>query len=350
MSKTAFITGIAGQDGAYLSKLLLEKGYRVVGGERRTSSGSLWRLDALGIGKDVEVVEFELAEFTNIYRVVERHRPDEIYNLAAQSRVATSFEMPTMTGDVTGLGVCRLLDAIRRVDVGIRFYQASTSEMFGHVSQGFQNEDTRFSPRSPYGVAKLYGHWITVNYREAYDMFCCSGMLFNHESPLRGPEFVSRKLTMGVAGIARGERDCIELGNTEAQRDWGFAADYVKAMYLMLQHNKPDDYVVATGESHSVREFAEACFQHIGMRISWEGSGVNAIGVDQKGVPRVKADPKYFRPAEVGCSRGDSNKARRVLGWSPETDFKGLIALMMNAELKNGPSTQIGDHPLAQER
>ncbi|GAI02545.1 unnamed protein product, partial [marine sediment metagenome] len=216
MSKTAFITGVSGQDGAYLSKFLLEKGYHVVGGERRTASGSLWRLESFGIEKDVEITEFELAEFTNIYRAIERHKADEIYNLAAQSYVAASFEIPTMTGDITGLGVCRILEAIRSINAGIKFYQASTSEMFGKVSQETQNEDTPFYPRSPYGVAKLYGHWITVNYREAYNMFCCSGIFFNHESPLRGAEFVTRKITMGVADIVRGERDYIELGNIEA--------------------------------------------------------------------------------------------------------------------------------------
>ncbi|MFC2081661.1 GDP-mannose 4,6-dehydratase [Candidatus Bipolaricaulota bacterium] len=335
MTKTAFVTGVSGQDGAYLSKLLLEKGYHVVGGERRTASGSLWRLASLGIERDVEIADLELAEFTNIYRTIERHKPDEIYNLAAQSYVAASFEMPTMTGDITGLGVCRLLEAIRSIDAGMKFYQASTSELFGNASQKLQDEDTPFHPRSPYGAAKLYGHWIAVNYREAYGMFCCSGIMFNHESPLRGKEFVTRKISSGIAEIMRGERDHIELGNIEASRDWGFAGDYVEAMHSMLQQDDPDDYVIATGESHTVKEFVEVCFNYVGMRISWKGSGVHAVGIDQDHVTRVKINPTYFRPADVEHLGGDAGKARKVLGWSPKTSFVDLAEQMMEADLRS---------------
>lgn len=332
--KTALITGISGQDGAYLAKLLLEKGYRVIGGDRRTASGSLWRLEKLGILDDVEITDFELNEFTNIYRTLKKYEFDEVYNLAAQSFVAASFEMPTMTADITGLGVCRILEAIREVNSSIRFYQASSSEMFGKVKESPQNENTPFHPRSPYAVAKILGHWIAINYRESYSMFCCSGILFNHESPLRGTEFVTRKITTGISNIYKGRQNIIELGNINAERDWGFAGDYVEAMYSMLQQDKPDDYVIATGESHSVREFVEKCFKYIDMDIRWENEGTNELGIDRRNKVRVKINKKYYRPADVNILCGDSSKAKEKLAWKPEVKFDQLIDLMMINELK----------------
>ena len=332
--KTALITGISGQDGAYLAKFLLEKGYKVIGGDRRTASGSLWRLEKLGILKDVEITDFELSEFTNIYRTFDKYNFDEVYNLAAQSFVKASFEMPTMTADVTGLGVCRILEAIRSVNPSIKFYQASSSEMFGKVKESPQNENTPFHPRSPYGVSKVFGHWITINYSESYDMFCSSGILFNHESPMRGAEFVTKKIAKGVANIKNGNQDYIELGRLDSQRDWGFAGDYVKAMYLMLQHKYPDSYVISTGKSNSVREFAEKCFDYIDISIKWKGKGIDEIGFDQNGKVRIIIKKKYFRPAEVDFLIGDSSKAHRELNWYPEHSFLQLIEIMMESELK----------------
>jgi len=333
VGKTALITGVSGQDGAYLSKLLLGKGYRVIGGDRQTASGSLWRLEELKIEKEVEIADFELVEFTNIYRVIEKYQPDEVYNLAAQSFVAASFEMPTMTADVTGLGVLRVLEAIRQINPKIKFYQASTSEMFGKVIEIPQNEKTPFYPRSPYAVAKLFGHWITVNYREAYDIFACSGILFNHESPMRGAEFVTRKITTGLSKIKLGLLGFIELGNMEAKRDWGFAADYVEAMYLMLQHDNPDDYVIATGINYSVRDFIIAACNKLDMKIEWEGEGINEKAIDlSTGKAIVKVNPKYYRPAEVEVLLGDSSKARKILNWDPKTSFKTLVSMMIKSD------------------
>ena len=269
MKKTALITGVSGQDGAYLSKLLLKKGYRVIGGERRSASGSLWRLKDLNIENDVEITDFELSEFTNIYRTIEKYRPDEIYNLAAQSFVGASFEMPTMTSDITGLGVSRILEAIRQINPDIKFYQASSSEMFGKVSETPQTENTPFYPRSPYGIAKLFGHWMTINYKEAYNIFACSGILFNHESPLRGEQFVTKKITMGLSKIKLGLIEYLELGNLDSKRDWGYAGDYVEAMYLMLQNDKPDNYVISTGETFSVKDFINTSCNEL--RIDIEG-------------------------------------------------------------------------------
>lgn len=333
---TAFITGISGQDGAYLAKLLLEKGYRVIGGDRRTASGSLWRLAKLGILEDIEITDFELAEFTNIYRVIEKIKPDEVYNLAAQSFVGVSFEMPTMTADITGLGVCRVLEAIRQINPSIKFYQASSSEMFGKVNESPQNEDTPFHPRSPYAVSKVFGHWTTVNYRESYDMFCCSGILFNHESPLRGKEFVTRKIAIGVANIKKGKQDFIELGNIYSKRDWGFAGDYVKAMYLMLQQDHPGDYVIATGKSYSVKDFVEKCFNYINLQIRWENTGIDEIGIDHTGKIRVKINPKFYRPADANILCGNASKAKRELGWDYNVGFDKLVEMMMEEELRNG--------------
>ena len=317
MGKTALITGITGQDGAYLAELLLNKGYTVVGAERRASTRNRMRTNELGITDDVVFADFDLADQGNMMRVLDKHQPDEVYNLAAQSFVALSFEQPVMTGDVTGLGVARLLEAIRTVNPKIRFYQASTSEMFGKVQEVPQTENTPFYPRSPYGVAKLYGHWLTVNYRESYDMYACSGILFNHESPLRGPEFVTRKITLAVARIKKGLQKELRLGNLDAKRDWGFAKEYVEGMYLMLQQSAPEDFVLATGETHTVEAFVEAAFSAAGLQ--WRDY--------------VVMDPAFVRPAEVDLLLGDPSKAKEKLGWQPRTTFAELVALMVEADL-----------------
>jgi len=333
MSKTALITGVSGQDGAYLSKLLLEKGYRVIGGDRRTASGSLWRLKELGIEKDVEITDFELAEFTNIYRVIEKYKPDQVYNLAAQSFVSASFEMPTMTSDITGLGVVRILEAVKQINPDIKFYQASTSEMFGQIVEKKQSETTPFYPRSPYGVAKLFAHWMTINYRESYNMFTSSGILFNHESPLRGEEFVTRKITTGLSKIKLGQLDYLELGNIKSKRDWGYAADYVEAMYLMLQHDTPGDFVVATGVNHSIKDFVNAACNELNIEIEWvgEGLGEKAIYVST-GKVIIKMNKKYYRPAEVDVLLGDPSKAKKILNWQPKTSFEELVSIMVRAD------------------
>jgi GDPmannose 4,6-dehydratase len=317
MAKTALITGITGQDGAYLAELLLNKGYTVVGAERRASTRNRMRLNELGITDALTFADFDLADQGNMMRVLDKVQPDEVYNLAAQSFVALSFEQPLMTGDVTGLGVARLLEAIRSVNPQIRFYQASTSEMFGKVQSTPQTEETPFYPRSPYGVAKLYGHWLTVNYRESYSMYACSGILFNHESPLRGPEFVTRKITLAAARIKKGAQKELRLGNLDAKRDWGFAKEYVEGMHLMLQQSTPDDFVLATGETHTVEEFVEAAFSAAGLQ--WRD--------------HVVIDPAFVRPAEVDLLLGDPSKAKAKLGWEPRTDFRELVALMVEADL-----------------
>lgn len=320
MSKTALITGITGQDGAYLARLLLEKGYRVVGAFRRASTVATYRLDSLGVTEDVEMVPFDLTDHGNMRRVIESASPEEIYNLAAQSFVGVSFEQPVTTGEIAGVGVVRLLEAIREVDPSIRFYQASTSEMFGGTKEAPQNESTPFYPRSPYAASKLYAHWTTVNYREAYGMHASSGILFNHESPLRGAEFVTRKITLAVARIKYGLQKELTLGNLDAKRDWGYAMEYVEAMWSMLQQNEPDDYVIATGETHSVREFVETAFEAAGLGPSWESY--------------VVTDPAFVRPAEVDLLLGDSSKAKESLGWSPRTTFGDLVSVMVEADLR----------------
>ncbi len=316
MSKTALITGITGQDGSYLAELLLGEGYRVVGMTRRTSTDVHERIQH--IVDDIEFVSGDLLDQTSITTIVDNVRPDEVYNLAAQSFVPTSWSQPVLTGEFTALGVTRVLEAIRAVDPKIKFYQASSSEMFGKVVEVPQRETTSFYPRSPYGVAKVYGHWITVNYRESYDMFAVSGILFNHESERRGKEFVTRKITDGVARIKLGLERELRLGNLEAQRDWGFAGDYVRAMWLMLQQNEPDDYVIATGRTHSVREF---------VRIAFEAAGLGAYE------PYVVQDPRFMRPAEVDLLVGDPSKAKRVLGWEPEVSFEQLVEMMVRADI-----------------
>jgi len=333
--KRALITGITGQDGAYLAKFLLDKGYKVFGAARRTSEMNVSKLQQAGAYDDIECVSMELQEMTNILRTVEKVRPDEVYNLAAQSFVGASFEMPVYTSDITALGPLRILEAIRQVNPKIKFYQASSSEMFGKVQAVPQNETTSFYPRSPYAVAKLYGHWITVNYRESYDMFACSGILFNHESPLRGLEFVTRKITHAAVRIKKGLQKELNLGNLDAKRDWGYAAEYVEAMWKMLQAPAPGDYVVSTGETHSVREFVEAAFKALGMELNWSGSGTEEEGKDKAtGKVIVRVDPRFFRPTEVDLLIGDSAKARKVLDWTPATTFADLVALMVENDQK----------------
>jgi GDPmannose 4,6-dehydratase len=335
MPKVALITGIRGQDGAYLAKLLLEKGYEVYGADRRSGEGGFWRLKELGIDKDVKIVYMDLLEFTNILRTIEKIKPDEIYNLAAQSFVAASFEQPILTSDINSLGTLRLLEVIRTVKPDTKFYQASTSEMFGKVKTLPLNEESYFYPRSPYAVSKLFAHWITVNYREAYNIFACSGILFNHESPLRGTEFITRKVSLAVARIKYGKQDKLVVGNLDAKRDWGYAPEYVYGMYLMLQNDKPEDFVLATGESHSVREFIEEAFRVAGFEIFWEGKGLEEKGRDVKtGKVLVEVSPEFYRPAEVDVLVGDYSKAKRILGWEPKTTFKELVRIMVEEDLR----------------
>ncbi len=333
--KKALITGITGQDGAYLSKLLLEKGYEVYGAFRRTSDLHLNRMRYLGIEEKINYLPVELLEFTNIYRAIEKVQPDEIYNLGAQSFVALSFEEPIFTADVTGMGPLRILEAIRALNPKIRFYQASSSEMFGKVQETPQSEKTPFYPRSPYSIAKLSAHWFTVNYREAYNLFACSGILFNHESPLRGLEFVTRKITYALARMQHGLQEKIVLGNLNAKRDWGFAPEYVEAMWLMLQQPEADDYVIATGETHTIREFIGLAFHCIGIDIIWKGAEANERGLDRKtGKTLIEVSPEFFRPSEVELLIGDSQKAQTKLGWKPKTKFKDLVRVMVEADLQ----------------
>ena len=335
MKKTALITGISGQDGAYLAALLSGKGYRIVGAARRSASGGMWRLRELGVESDVEVVDLELTEHSNVEEVIRRVQPDEVYNLAAQSFVGSSFHTPLFTSDVNALGVFRILEAIRRHKPEARYYQASTSEMFGLAREQPQNEKTPFHPRSPYGVSKLFGHWATVNYREAWGLFAVSGILFNHESPLRGEEFVTRKITLAVARQATGSDKPLRLGNLEARRDWGFAEDYVRAMWAMLQEDDPDDFVIASGETHSVRDFVTLAYECAGIEIEWVGEGVDEKALEAgTGKVLVEVDPDYFRPAEVDFLIGDCSKARDRLGWSPTLDFGGLVELMVRRDME----------------
>ncbi len=332
--KKALITGITGQDGAYLTKFLLEKGYEVYGAYRRTSEINLDKLRFLGVDEKIKYVPLELLEFTNIYRAIEKVQPEEIYNLGAQSFVYLSFEEPIFSSDVTALGPLRILESIRAINPKIKYYQASSSEMFGNVQITPQNEKTPFYPRSPYAVSKLFGHWMTVNYRESYGIFACSGILFNHESPLRGLEFVTMKIVRSVARIKLGLQSEVRLGNLDAKRDWGYAPEYVEAMWLMLQQDKPDDYVVATGEPHSIREFVEAAFKEIDLKLEWSGQELAERGIDARtGRVLVIVDPEFFRPAEVDFLWGDYTKAREKLGWSPRTTFKELVRIMVHDEL-----------------
>ncbi len=340
--KKALIFGVTGQDGAYLAQLLLEKGYEVHGVKRRSSSFNTSRIDPLyNDFHDARTTFFlhygDLTDFANILTLIQQIDPDEIYNLGAQSHVRVSFDIPEYTAEVDALGTLRVLEAIRVLDhkKKIKFYQASSSEMFGKVQAIPQSEQTPFYPRSPYGISKVFAYWITVNYRESYDIFACNGILFNHESPLRGETFVTRKITRAVARIKHGLQAILYLGNLDAKRDWGYAKDYVEAMWLMLQQEKPDDYVIATGETHSVREFMELAFKEIGIEIAWKGSGIHEVGYD-KATDKifVRIDPKYFRPAEVDLLLGDATKGQLQLGWKPHVSFHELVKIMVNADLK----------------
>ena len=335
--KTVIITGITGQDGAYLAELLLDKGYKVYGTYRRTSSVNFWRIEELGIAKhpNLHLVEYDLTDLSSSIRLLQTTGATEVYNLAAQSFVGVSFDQPVTTAEITGIGPLNLLEAIRIVNPKIRFYQASTSEMFGKVQAIPQIESTPFYPRSPYGVAKLYAHWITVNYRESYDIFGCSGILFNHESPLRGREFVTRKITDSVAKIKLGQLDVLELGNMDAKRDWGFAKEYVEGMWRMLQADEPDTYVLATNRTETVRDFVRMAFKATGVDLEFKGSDVNETGVDvATGKTLVRVNPKFHRPAEVDLLIGNPEKAKQKLGWEPKTTLEELCAMMVEADLR----------------
>lgn len=335
-TKTAVITGVTGQDGAYLTQLLLEKGYRVYGTYRRTSSVNFWRLQELGVAEhpNLELVEYDLTDLSSTLRLIERSQTDEVYNLAAQSFVGVSFEQPLTTGEITGLGAVHLLEAIRIINPSIRFYQASTSEMFGKVQDVPQTETTPFYPRSPYGVAKLYAHWMTVNYRESYDIFASSGILFNHESPLRGREFVTRKITDSVAKVKLGQLDMLELGNMDAKRDWGFAKDYVDGMWRILQATTPDTFVLATNRTETVRDFVTMAFKAADMEIRWEGAEEGEKAFDtSSGKQIVGVNPKFYRPAEVDLLIGSAEKAKKELGWEATTSLEELCEMMVAADL-----------------
>lgn len=318
MSKKAIITGITGQDGVYLAKLLIENKYKVYGLIRRSSTVTTERLKYLGIENDVEILEGDLTDISSIFRILKKVKPHEFYNLGAQSFVYTSFNQPILTAQVTGLGVLNCLEAIRLTDPKIRFYQASTSEMYGKIKKPVQDEETPFHPRSPYGVAKMFGHWITVNYRESYNIFACCGILFNHESPLRGIEFVTRKVTDAVARIKLGKQKKLRLGNIDTKRDWGYAADYVRAIWLMLQQDKADDYVIATGRATSVRDMCRIAFSYVGLNYE----------------DHVVIDPKFYRPAEVDVLLGSNTKAKNKLGWEPKTSLEELMAMMVDADIE----------------
>jgi GDPmannose 4,6-dehydratase len=339
--KKALITGITGQDGSYLTEFLLEKGYEVHGIIRRASSFNTKRIDYLfedpEIGnKKLFLHHGDLTDSSNLNRLIEKVRPDEIYNLAAQSHVQVSFEVPEYTAETDGIGTLRILDAIKESGLKCKFYQASTSELFGGLPETApQSEKTPFYPKSPYGAAKLYSYWITVNYRESYDVFACNGILFNHESPRRGETFVTRKVTRAVASIMAGKQEKLSLGNMDAKRDWGFAGDYIKAMWLILQQEKPQDFVIATNETHTVREFVELSFKEVGIEIEWKGTGVDEKGYDKAtGKVLVDVNPRYFRPAEVELLWGDSTKAEKELGWIRDVDFPGLVKMMVDSDMK----------------
>jgi GDPmannose 4,6-dehydratase len=335
--KKAIITGITGQDGAYLTQLLLEKGYDVYGTYRRTSSVNFWRIEELGVEShpNLHLVEYDLTDQANTIRMVMEIQPDEIYNLAAQSFVGVSFEQPLATAHITGLGAVHLLEAIRIVNPKIRFYQASTSEMFGKVQEIPQVESTPFYPRSPYGVAKLYAHWMCINYRESYGIFAASGILFNHESPLRGREFVTRKITDSVAKISMDKQDVLELGNLDAKRDWGYAKEYVEGMWRMLQCETPDTYVLATNRTETVRDFVTMAFKAVGIALEFSGEGENEIGINTAtGKTVVRINPKFYRPAEVELLIGNPEKAKKELGWEPSTTLEELCAMMVIEDLR----------------
>jgi len=326
----ALITGLTGQDGSYLAEFLLNKGYEVYGMHRRTSRDVFERVGT--IKRKIHLVDGDLTDSTSLIRILKEVQPDEVYNLAAQSFVPASWTQPISTADITAVGVIRILEVIRLVNTKIKFYQASSSEMFGKVQETPQTEKTPFYPRSPYGIAKLYGYWVTINYRESYGIHASNGILFNHESPRRGKQFVTKKITHSIAKIKLGTQDYFEIGNLDAKRDWGFAGDYVEAMWLILQQDKPGDYVIATGETHSVREFVEEAFKAVGMNIEWDGSGLNEVG-KCNGKVVIKVNPKFYRPAEVDLLMGDYTKAKTVLGWKPKTSFKELVKMMIGADM-----------------
>lgn len=336
MMKTAIITGVTGQDGAYLTELLLDKGYRVYGTYRRTSSVNFWRIDELGVSRrpGLTLIEYDLTDLASAMRLVQKVMPDEVYNLAAQSFVSVSFDQPITTGEITGLGTVNLLEAIRTIKPDTRFYQASTSEMFGKVQAIPQTEATPFYPRSPYGAAKLYAHWMTINYRESYGIFGSSGILFNHESPLRGKEFVTRKITDAVAKIKLGKQSCLELGNLDAKRDWGYAKEYVEGMWRMLQAPEPDTFILATNRTETVRDFVTMAFKAIDVELEWQGSGESEEGIDtQNSQVVVKVNPKFYRPAEVDLLIGNPAKAKEKLGWQPRTSLEELCKMMVDADM-----------------
>jgi GDPmannose 4,6-dehydratase len=335
--KKAIITGVTGQDGAYLTQLLLEKGYAVYGTYRRTSAVNFWRIEELGVQNhpNLHLVEYDLTDLGSTINLLQKVEPDEIYNLAAQSFVGVSFDQPSTTAQITGVGALHVLEAIRLLNRKIRFYQASTSEMFGKVQAIPQAEDTPFYPRSPYGVAKLYAHWMTVNYRESYDIFGSSGILFNHESPLRGREFVTRKITDSVAQIKLGKLACLELGNIDAKRDWGFAKEYVEGMWRMLQADRPDTFVLATNRTETVRDFVTMAFKGAGIQVEFKGRAENEIALDTlTGKTVMRINPKFYRPAEVDLLIGDSTKAKETLGWQANTSLEQLCLMMVEADLK----------------
>ncbi|MEN4045934.1 MULTISPECIES: GDP-mannose 4,6-dehydratase [Sulfurimonas] len=337
MKKKAIVTGITGQDGAYLAELLLQKGYEVYGTYRRVSSVNFWRIEDLGIENhpNLHLIEYDLTDQANSIRMVAEIKPDEIYNLAAQSFVGVSFEQPLATAHITGLGCVHLLEAIRIVDKSIKFYQASTSEMFGEVQEIPQTETTPLHPRSPYGVAKQYAHWMTINYRESYNIFGSCGILFNHESPLRGLEFVTRKITDAVAKIKLAKLECLELGNMDAKRDWGYAKDYVEGMYLMLQAEQPDTFVLATNRTETVRDFVTMAFKAADIELEFQGDGENEVAIDKAtGKTVVRVNPKFYRPAEVDLLIGDPQKAKNILGWEPKTTLEELCMMMVAEDLK----------------
>ena len=333
--KTALITGINGMDGSHLADFLLEKGYKVYGMERHSSIKNRTNTKHLENNENFEFITGDLTDSTSLLSVLSTSQPDEVYNLGSQSFVAESWNTPEQTSNVTGLGSLRILDAIRTLNMNTKFYQASTSELFGRMIENPATERTPFYPRSPYGVSKLYAHWITKNYRESYDMFNTCGILFNHESERRGHQFVTRKISDGVAKIHHGLQDFITLGNLEAKRDWGYAPEYVEGMWMMLQHSKADDYVFATGKTNTVRRFVELAFKYVGIEIKWRGDDINEVGFNSENNDiLVRIDPKYFRPTEVDLLLGDARKAKEILGWSSKTDFEGLVLLMMEDELK----------------
>tara|TARA_B100001287_G_scaffold257943_1_gene243945 strand:+ start:3266 stop:4282 length:1017 start_codon:yes stop_codon:yes gene_type:complete len=334
--KKILITGVTGQDGAYLSRFLIDKNYKVFGAVRRTSSLNYWRLNFLNLleEKNFELVDLDITDQISCYEVIKRILPDQIYNLAAQSFVKTSFSQPNLTAEVTGIGALNILNSIKSINPEIRFYQASSSEMFGKVVEIPQKETTPFYPRSPYAVAKLFAHWSTINYRESYDLYAVSGILFNHESPLRGIEFVTRKISNFTAMYSKGLVDKLEIGNMDSKRDWGYAKEYVEGMYLMLNQEKPDDYVLATGETHSVRKFIEICFEKIGKKIEWSGEGIEEFGIDvSNGKKIIEINPQFFRPAEVDLLVGDPSKALKKLNWKSTTNIEELAEIMVSSDL-----------------